>query len=287
MGNQHTRILDLMDKLRAEGSDFCAATIVRTANATSAKAGAKAVVTVDGSLHGFIGGGCVHGAVKRAAQEALAAGEPRLIRVKPAEDAIEPVDVDGVEVHKSSCPSGGTVDIFLEPMRQSMRLVVCGASPVAATLVSLARLVGYRAVLAAPASAHGEVADAIHYLDGFNLDALGLEPRDAVVVATQGRRDREALKAALKSPAGYVGMVGSRRKIDKLRDELGGEIAASRLAELKGPAGLDIGAIGPEEIALSILGEIVNHRRLTRRKPEPVLTSGQAKDIAPGGAQTP
>jgi xanthine dehydrogenase accessory factor len=269
-----------MDKLRAEGSDFCAVTIVRTANATSAKAGAKAVVTADGSLHGFVGGGCVQGAVKRAALEALAMSEPRLIRVKPREDVVEPIDGDGVEVHKSSCPSGGTVDIFIEPMRQSMRLVVCGSSPVAATLVSIARIVGYRAILAAPANAHGDVADAVHYVDGFNLDALGLEPRDAVVVATQGRHDREALTAALRSAAGYVGMVGSRKKTGKLQQELAGEIPARRLAELKGPAGLDIGAIGPEEIALSILGEIVNHRKLARRKPEPVMTSAQTKVIA-------
>ena len=96
-------------------------------------------------------------------------------------------------------------------------------------------------------------------------NSLALGAGDAVIVATQGRRDREALAAALKTPAGYVGMVGSRRKVSKLREALSSDIPAPRLAGLHGPAGLDIGAIEPEEIALSILGEIVGERRLKAR----------------------
>ena len=256
-----TRILDLMEKLREEGRPFCAVTIVRTAHATSAKAGAKALVTADGTLHGFVGGGCVQGAVKRAALAALEAGEPRLIRVKPKEDVVAEVDVDGVALYKSSCPSGGTVDLFLEPMRCAPLLVICGASPVAAALLRLAQAMDCRIIVAAPGELHGDIPGAQSYLDGFGLETIALEPRDAVIVVTQGRRDREALAAALRSPARYVGMVGSRRKIAKLRDSLSGEIPAERLAQLHGPAGLDIGAIEPEEIALSILGEIVRERR--------------------------
>ena len=237
---QLSHILDLMGQMREAGRDYCAVTVVRTANATSAKAGAKAIVTDDGVLHGFVGGGCVEGAVKRTALAALAANQARLIRVKPKDDVVAPVDVDGVELHKSGCPSGGTVDLFLEPMRHAERLVVCGASPVAASLVPLRRALGYRVIVAAPSEAHPEITGAETYLDEYGFDALALNPRDAVIVATQGRRDREALVAALKTPAGYVGMVDSRRKIGKLREALSGEIAASRLASLHGPAGLDI-----------------------------------------------
>lgn len=276
MSNQTRHVLELMDDMREAGRDFCAVTVVRTANATSAKAGAKAIVTDDGMLHGFVGGGCVQGAVKRAALAALAANAARLIRVKPREDVVTAVDLDGVELHKSSCPSGGTVDLFLEPMRQPVRLVVCGASPVAASLVPLAIGMGYRVIVAAPAEAHGEVPGASAYVEGFALDALRLEPRDAVVVATQGRRDREALSAALKSPATYVGMVGSRKKVAKLRDELARDVPPDRLAALRGPAGLDIGAIEPEEIALSIIGEIVRDRRLLRHATQAAPTLIQA-----------
>lgn len=271
MSTHVTRILDMMERLREEGRDFCAVTIVRTANATSAKAGAKAIVTEDGALHGFVGGGCVQGAVKRVALDALKAGEPRLIRVRPKEDVVAATDIDGVELHKSSCPSGGTVDLFLEPMRQPIQLVVCGVSPVATTLVPLARAIGYRVVVAAPAAARAEIAGADGYVDAFALDVLGLQARDCVVVATQGKRDREALKAALSSAAGYVGMVGSRRKTEKLRQDLSGEIERDRLNLLRGPAGLDIGAIEPEEIAVSILGEIIEHRRRTARAAGPQI----------------
>ncbi len=92
------------------------------------------------------------------------------------------------------------------------------------------------------------------------------------MVATQGRRDREALKAALLSPAGYVGMVGSRAKIGKLLGQLAADVPEPRRRRLHGPAGLDIGAIDPEEIALSILAEIVQERRRAQRgtRPEPL-----------------
>ena len=261
MNSSASRTFDLMDELRESGEDFCVATVVRTAAATSAKAGAKAIVRRDGEVHGFIGGGCVQGAVRRVGMQAIADGRPRMIRVKPKEDVVEPVDVDGVELHKSSCPSGGSVDIFFEPMRQAARLVVCGASPVAVTLITLAGTMGYRIIAAALAEDHEKIADADQQLDGFDLSGLDLSERDAVVVGTQGKRDREALTQALLSGAGYVGMVGSRRKIATLLDQLGSDIPTAAKAALHGPAGLDIGAIDPEEIALSIIGEIIMERR--------------------------
>lgn len=262
------KILDLIERLRAEGRDFCVATVVRTANATSAKAGAKAVVTPDGSLTGFVGGGCVTGAVRKAALEALSGGVPAMIRIRPKEEVVERLDADGVALHASMCPSGGTVEIFLEPLGQAPRLVVCGAAPVAEALVAQAGAIGYRVVAAAPAEELPGLAGADATLEGYDLSGLGLGPRDAVVVATQGRRDREALRAALGSGAGYLGMVGSRRKVRTLAERLRGELppeAAARLTELRGPAGLDIGAIEPEEIALSILAELVRLRRRADR----------------------
>lgn len=266
MNSSATKTLDLMDRLRESGEDFCVATVVRTAAATSAKAGAKVIVTPDGQMHGFIGGGCVQGVVRRVGLAAIADGQPRMIRVKPEEDVLEPVDVDGVELHKSSCPSGGSVEIFFEPMRQAARLVVCGASPVAVTLVKLAGAMGYRTIAAALEADHEKITGAGQTLTGFDLSGLALGARDSVVVGTQGKRDREALTQALVSGAGYVGMVGSRRKIATLLDQLGSDAPAAAKAALHGPAGLDIGAIDPEEIALSIIGEIVLERRRAMQK---------------------
>lgn len=262
MSKTATDVLTLAAELSAAGQDYCVVTVVRTANATSAKAGAKALVTGDGKLQGFVGGGCVQGAVRRSAVEALAAGKPQLIRVRPKEDVVEQLDTDGVELHSSSCPSGGTVDLFIEPMRQALQVLICGASPVAATLVGLARTMGYRVTVAALPADHAAVPGAERYLKGFDLAEAALRESDAVVVATQGKRDREALAAALATPAFYVGMVGSRKKIDKLKSQLADKgLAPAALARLHGPAGLDIAAIEPEEIALSILGQIVAERR--------------------------
>lgn len=261
MNSSVTKVLDLIDRLRQSGEDFCVVTVLRTAAATSAKAGAKAIVSGDGTVHGYIGGGCVQGAVRRVGLEVLDSGEPRLIRVKPKEEVVENVDVDGVELHKSACPSGGTVDLFFEPMRQAPRIIICGTSPVALTLARLAAAMGYQAVIAAPQADLDQLEEEHQTWPGYDLGDLKVSGRDAVVVATQGRRDREALKSALSSAAGYLGMVGSRTKIGKLTEQLGAEVPAERIALLHGPAGLAIGAIDPEEIALSILGEIVQERR--------------------------
>ncbi len=256
---QTTKILDLIDRLRTAGAKFCIATVVRTANLTSAKAGAKAVVTEDGVIHGFVGGGCVTGAVRTAALEAIATGNPQTIRVRPKEEVTGMTDSDGAPLYKSMCPSGGTVEIFLEPTRNPRQLVICGASPVAEALITIARAVGFRVTVAAPAAERENAPGADGYIDDFKLEALGVQSDDAVVIATQGRRDRDALRGALASPARYVAMVGSRRKIAKLRSDLASEGAfpAARLADLRGPAGFDIGAVGPEEIALSIAAEMV------------------------------
>ena len=266
------RVLDLTEKLRREDREFCVVTVVRTADLTSAKAGAKAVVTPDGELHGFIGGACVSGAAVRAAKAALQVGKARMIRVKPKERAQAKTDADGVELHPSSCPSGGAADLFVEPMRRTPRLAVCGESPAAAALCALGRTMGFRVILATGvgagvgAGAGGEgakefAADA--RIRGYDLSGLDLDARDAAVVATQGRRDGEALAGALSTSAGYVGMIGSRRKMAALRKKTADSFPPQRLAALRAPAGLDLGGVGPEEIALSILAEIIRDRRAT------------------------
>lgn len=264
-----TEILDRINALRARNEEFCVVTVVRTANVTSAKAGGKALVTSGGEIFGFVGGGCVTGAVKRVAAEVLASGAPRLIRVKPKEDVVEQLDADGVELHKSSCPSGGTVELFIEPMLMAPRCIVCGASPVAASLVGLAKAMGYRTVVAALEEDHGRVPGADAYIAGFDLEGAGVASGDSIVVSTQGKRDREALHAALASDARYVSFVGSRRKAASLIPALREKgLPEQQLGRLKAPAGLDIGAIEPEEIALSIMGEIVNRRRRALRAEE-------------------
>lgn len=262
MARNSEDLIDLMADLRRRSMEFCVVTVVRTKDATSAKAGAKALVTADGEMHGHVGGACVTGATRSVAAEVLASGVPRLIRVKPKERVVERLDADGVEQYKSGCPSGGTVDLFIEPMRRAPRLIVCGASPVAVALAELGAVMGYRVAVAARPEDHARFETADQIVDGFDLAPLGVTERDFIAVATQGKGDRDALAAAVTSPAQYVALVGSRRKAEVLRTRLRGEgIADAQIARLHAPAGLDIAAIEPNEIALSILGEIVQFRR--------------------------
>lgn len=237
-------LLDAMAALRRQGQPFCAATVVRTEATTSAKAGAKALITSDGAILGHIGGSCVRGAALKAAAEAIDRGEPQLIRVKPRADVTAAVDGDGVPLHRSSCPSGGTVDIFIEPYTRAPAIVIFGDGPAARALARLGRALGYRIN-----PARG----------GAPIRATA---RDFVVILTQGQGDRAALREAVASAADYIAMVASSRKARALIEGLRAEgVDAAQLARLKAPAGLDIGAIEPEEIAVSILGEIIQHRR--------------------------
>lgn len=274
------KTLDLIERLRSSGENYCVVTILRTADSTSARPGAKAVVTADGELHGFVGGGCVTGAVKRGAAKSLITGQPTMIRIKPKEDVVTSVDVDGVQLHRSSCPSGGTVEVFLEPMRSARTLLICGTSPIAQALLPLARGLGYRIIVAAPAGDHGDMAGADVYLDDFTFDTIDLTSNDAAIVATQGKRDRDALSAVLMSKAGYKGMVCSRKKRQVLTRQLVLENSKfqSLSNDLHAPAGIHIGAIEPEEIALSVISEIVAHQRLGSQKNQTVTsnTSRQA-----------
>ncbi|MGA9764010.1 MAG: XdhC family protein [Rhodomicrobium sp.] len=235
---------------------YARATIVRTEGATAAKAGSKAIVTADGELIGFVGGGCLRGAVLRAAQQAIRSGEPRLIRVRPKEQVTSGSDADGVELHPSGCPSKGTSDVFIEPVMPKPALIVIGASYVAQALAELAAPLGFelRQVAAVPGSNEAlPLVELAHQ--------VGLE-RAFIAVATQGSGDYAALSAAMATPAPYVAFVSSPAKAQAMRERLTREgFDEASLARLHAPAGLDIGSETPAEIALAILAEIVSLRR--------------------------
>jgi xanthine dehydrogenase accessory factor len=267
----HVEVMDLVAQMKAAEEAFVLATVVRTVSVTAAKAGAKAIIRPDGTIAaGWIGGGCARGAVLKAARDALKDGEPRMVSVLPenllAELGVKPGESrDGVRFAENMCPSKGTMDIFVEPVLPPPSLVVLGASPVALSLTTQARQLGYHVTLAAPAGDVVGAVDADTRIDGYALDRLN-EARRFVVVSTQGKGDEAALRAAVNSQAAYHAFVGSRRKMAALREKLIGEgIEAAALDRIKAPAGLDLGAITPEEIAMSILAEITLERRRGQR----------------------
>ncbi len=276
-------IIDCMARMKGDNQPFALATVVRTEDLTSAKAGAKAVIRADGSLVGWVGGGCTLGAVKKAAAQALADGRARLLRVRPRL-AEEPAPA-GVEFHKSHCPSGGTVEVFVEPILPRPSLFVLGASPTAHALADLGRGAGFAVTVAALAEDQAGFAEADFRVVGFDLTQAPQASTGFIVVATQGKRDREALAAALAHGAAYVAFVGSRKKAAALRAAMREQgLPADRVAALHAPAGLDLGAATPQEIALSILAEIVQERRHAARLA--VAPSVQAETIDGGSYES-
>jgi xanthine dehydrogenase accessory factor len=262
-----TDILEIISTRKAAGEPFALATVVRTVAATAAKAGAKAVILPDGTIsEGWIGGGCARAAVLKAARDALADGRSRLVSVAPADlladRGVKAGDEkEGVRFAQNMCPSQGTMDIFVEPVLPRPQVVVCGSSPVAVAIADLAKRTGFAVTICAPPAEQPAFAEADRRIDGY---ALPVEEGGAryVVVSTQGRGDEAALLAALAVDVDYLAFVGSRKKAEALKETLAKRgISAERLAKLKAPAGLDLGAITPDEIAVSILAEIIAVRR--------------------------
>ena len=267
----HVEVMDLVAQMQAAEEAFVLATVVRTVSVTAAKAGAKAIIRPDGAIvAGWIGGGCARGAVLKAAREALADGEPRMVSVRPenllAELGVKPGESrEGMRFAANLCPSQGTMDIFVEPVLPHPSLVVLGASPVALSLAAQARQLGYHVTLAAPAADLVAPPEVDMLIDSFELGDLHPAKR-FVVVSTQGKGDEAALRTALATKAAYHAFVGSRRKMAALRERLVAQgLAAGPIDRVKAPAGLDLGAITPEEIAMSILAEITVVRRRGQR----------------------
>lgn len=264
-------IARLTEELTARGEPYAVATVVRTLAAVAAKPGAKAILTADGRMAGWVGGGCALGAVKRAARDCLLDGEARLISVMPMDQlqaqGLKPGDRrDGIEFAKNMCPSRGVMDVFIEPVLPQPQVIICGATPVAVALAELAPRIGLLAALHATAAQRDALPAALDICEGF----AGVQEATSsafIVVATQGAGDEEALATALRSSAHYVAFVGSKAKVTALKERLAGRnIPPERLASLRGPAGLPIGAVTPEEIALSILADIIQTRRKAGRR---------------------
>jgi xanthine dehydrogenase accessory factor len=238
LGDSPGELLERAAALRHEGRPFVLATVVRSVKPASARPGDRALLMGEGQPIGWVGGGCVHTAIEREAAQALASGTPRLVRLSPS-----PRDEDGVVNYPMTCHSGGTLEIYLEPVLPAPALVVLGESPVAAAIAALAAPLGFRV--------HTSLEDTSVGTDVW-----------VVAAAMSSDEDHPLVREALTGGASYVAMVASRRRAEALIAELRADgVADEVIARLKAPAGLDIGAATAPEIALSILAEIVQRRR--------------------------
>jgi len=245
-------LLQLAADLARRREPFVLAMVVRREPYSSAQPGDMAVITADGAYHGWLGGNCTQPTVKHEAKLALADGKPRLVSLSPDPKSNQR---PGVTALPMTCHSGGSVDIYLEPMLPPPQLLIFGESPCARALARLGEVMGYG-------------VDPVR--DPATLPPVRPESSFAVV-ATMGENDEDSISAALGARCGYVAVVASRKRFAEVRDALLARgIPASVLDQVHNPAGLDLGARVPEEVALSILAEIVQVRRAAQPQPAPV-----------------
>ena len=274
-------VLRLAARLEGERQPFALATVVRSERPTSGKPGNSALIAADGSMHGWIGGSCTRSEVIRHALEALRLGEPRLLAFGAAEG--RPDDLVQVSM---SCASGGKVEVHINPVLPAPVLLVAGESPVALALLRLGGAMGYQAV--ATASDNEEVArladDCVHDLTEAAHVYAARPPgtRLFAVVATMGREDERALARLAAAVPDYLGVVASPKRMRSVRAVLAGLGLGDReIGRIRGPAGLDIGAERPAEIAVSILAEIVEQSGRPRATGD---SGGETSEVARAGA---
>jgi xanthine dehydrogenase accessory factor len=261
------QFLSKADELLAKGERFAVALVVRYEAPISGKPGDKAIIQADGKLWGWIGGGCAQPVVVKEALKALADGQPRLIRISPSSSPEE-----GIVDYTMTCHSGGTLDIFIEPVLPKPQVLILGCSPVARTLSKLAKTIGYAVSVAAPEADREAFPDADLVQTNLDLAQLKITPQTFIVVSTQGESDEEALEAALQAEASYVAFVASKTKAAKTLDYLKQRgLTAEKLAKVRAPAGLDIHASSPAEIAVSVLAEIIQTRKTSTPAAEPAV----------------
>ena len=243
-----TELLQLAADLSRRREPFVLAMVVRREPYSSAQPGDMAIITADGAYHGWLGGNCTQPTVKREARLALADGKPRFVSLSPDPKSHE---WPGVTALPMTCHSGGSVDIYLEPMLPPPQLLIFGESPCARALARLVEVMGYGIARERDAgTGHGPTF---------------------AVIATMGENDEESIAAAISARCEYVAVVASRKRFSEMREALLARgVPRAALEQVRNPAGLDLGARLPEEVALSILAEIVQLRRAAQARPVPV-----------------
>jgi xanthine dehydrogenase accessory factor len=257
-------VLQLAAELSGRGEPFVLATVVWRRAPSSGKEGATALITPDRKVRGWLGGACAEPTVVREALKALEEGSPRLLFLGPPEE-LEGRARDGVVTVPIACQSEGALEVYVEPVLPQPQIVAIGRSPAAQALAALATGLGWRSVLIE---------------DGADVGP-DVDERSYVVVATQGHFDEDALGHALATPAAYVGLVASRKRADAvlgyLRDR---GVSDETLGRVHAPAGLDLGHVSTDEIAVAILAEIVQLRAAGSLEPGTV-TETRHEEVDP------
>lgn len=251
------RILARAADLRSVGTSFVLATVVWRQGPSSSKEGGRAIIHADGSVEGWIGGACAEPTLVREALTALTDGRSRLLSMGVGGDA---EDRPGVVSVAMACESEGAMEVFVEPQFPAPQLVAVGRSPAVHTLLGMAEVLGWRTALVDDGGTPDKTtADVV--IDFLDLSQLTIDSETFVVVATQGHYDEVALEAVLATEAGYVGLVTSGERARSVMEWLAGRgMSEEALARVDAPAGLDLGPVEHEEIAVAVLADLVRRK---------------------------
>ena len=253
-------VLALAADLSRRGEPFVLATVVWRRAPSSGKEGSTALITPDRRVRGWLGGACAEPTVIRESLKALEERTPRLLFLGPPEE-LAARGRDGVVTVPIACQSEGALEVYVEPVLPQPHLVVIGRSPAVGTLASMARTLGWRTVVVDEGGTPEDYPNADRVFTTLDLSEADVSERSVIVVATQGHYDEAALETALATPAAYVGLVASRRRAEAvlgyLRDR---GVSDAQLGRVHAPAGLDLGRVAHEEIAVAILAELVRER---------------------------
>jgi xanthine dehydrogenase accessory factor len=267
-------ILEQAQTLRNNKQPFALATVVRVSRPASARPGSKAIVLADGTIQGWVGGSCAQPSVAREGVAALHDSKPRLLCLV-GEDNKQPDRGEGVVVRPMTCHSGGSIEVYIEPFIPRPQLVLFGEAGVVRALSAIGQALNFEAIVVSP-DADTDFGAAQRIRDFGEIAPL-ISSNSYIVIASHGAYDELALEMALASPAHYIAMVASHRRAEVMLSDLRRDgYSSEQLARLRAPAGLDIGASEPAEIALSIMAEIV---QLRHRKPPIIESSSNTASI--------
>ena len=268
-------ILELAARLSREGEPFVLATVVWNRAPSSGKPGSTALITADRRIQGWLGGACAEPTVIREGLRALEEGIPKLLFLGTP-DELEGQQRAGVVTIPIACQSEGALEVYVEPVLPSQHLVVVGRSPAVDALAGMATALGWRAVVIDDGGDPADHPDVERVVTSLDMDAADVGDRSFVVVATQGHYDEDALQRALASPAAYVGLIASRKRADSVMGYLRDRgVPEEALGRVHAPAGIDLGHLPNQEIAVAILAELVQLRAAGELEADAAISAGE------------
>ena len=266
-------------ELRVADCPFAVAIVIKYQSPVSGKPGDKAIIQPDGKVWGWIGGGCVQPSVIREALQAMKDGNPRVVHIAPSTES-EPEM--GSMNYAMNCHGGGALDVYIEPVLPKSRILIFGRSPAAQSLSKLGKAVGYGIGVVSHGATRELFPDADFVAKEITSGQIRNGSETFIVVATQGEHDEEALEHALRTDARYISFIASHAKAQKVISLLAEKGASPQmLGRIKAPAGLLIGTSSPQEIAVSIIAEIIQAQKRCPTENSLPQESGSKEDSEP------